>query len=70
MNKESITDHSFTFVQLANFRRYERVRASGLYNMFFLQARAATRLSREDYTFVMKNYTELKAAAEAADSED
>jgi hypothetical protein len=33
--------------------------------MFMPQARQATGLTREQYAFVMKNYSELKAAAEA-----
>ena len=59
------TTTDFTFVQLADFAAYEEVRAAGRYNMFSPQARSAAGLSRDEYAFVMKNYSELKAAAEA-----
>ena len=39
--------------------KYERVRRSGLYNMFDPNARALTGLSKEDYVWVMENYSEL-----------
>ena len=58
------TKTGFTFIELANFRAYEEVRAEGAWNMFMPQARHATGLTREEYAFVMKNYSELKAAAE------
>jgi hypothetical protein len=59
------TKTGFTFTELANFRAYEEVRSEGAWNMFMPQARQATGLTREEYSFVMKNYSELKAAAEA-----
>lgn len=39
--------------------KYERVRRSGLYNMFDPNARALTGLSKEDCVWVMENYSEL-----------
>lgn len=39
--------------------KYEKVRKSGLYNMFDKRAIALTGLSKEDYVWVMKNYSEL-----------
>lgn len=50
---------NFTKEQLSDWKRYEKVRQSGRYNMWFPQARAATGLSGERYSFVMGNYSEL-----------
>jgi hypothetical protein len=55
---------TFTFIQIANWRRYEKVRRGGRWNMFSKQASAATGLSEEDYLFCMNHYSELKYAAE------
>lgn len=38
---------------------YEQVRREGRFNMFDPNARILTGLSKEDYLYVMKNYTEL-----------
>jgi len=54
----------FTPKQISNWRKYEKVRQSGRWNMFFPKTRAATKLSREDYSFVMENFVELKESAE------
>ena len=51
---------TFTTEQLKNFRKYEKVRQSGCWNMFDPQARQKTGLTKEDYLFVMKNYSELR----------
>jgi hypothetical protein len=50
--------------QINNWKRFEQVRASGEYNMFDPKARALTGLNKEDYVFVMKNYSELEKAYE------
>lgn len=55
---------NFTQRHLDNWRRYERVRQGGRWNMFFPQAQKATGLSGKDYSFVMRHYVELKAAVE------
>ncbi len=52
----------FTDKQLKDFKAYERVRAGGRYNMFDPKATAATHLNKDEYLFVMKNYSELKDA--------
>ena len=57
----------FTIAQQIDFKKYERVRAGGRFNMFDPRARAATGLDRDRYTFVMKNYCELKAVVESDD---
>jgi hypothetical protein len=60
----------YTEKQIKAFRAYEYVRSSGHYNMFSPQARLATCLTKEEYTNVMKNYSELKEASEARAAED
>lgn len=54
----------FTAEDLDDYKAYKRVREGGKYNMFDPRARRATGLSGEQYSFVMKWFTELKAAAE------
>lgn len=54
----------FTDGQLDAFRKYERVRAGGKYNMFDPLARKATGLGPESYSFVRRNFSALKAASE------
>lgn len=46
--------------QLDSFAAYEKVRQSGEYNMFDWRAQEASGLDRDDYMFVMKNYSALK----------
>ena len=53
---------AFTNNQIANWMIYEEVRLSGDYNMFDQRAREMTGLDKEEYYFVMDNYTELKLA--------
>ena len=43
----------------AEFEAYESVRAGGRWNMFSLNAQFATRLDRETYFSVLKNYEVL-----------
>ena len=43
------------------FLDYETVRKSGYYNMFDPQAREMTDLSRNKWTVIIKNYSELRA---------
>ena len=43
------------------FLAYERVRREGRFNMFDPNARMLTGLSKEDYIWVMNNYSELNA---------
>lgn len=56
----------FTAEQLANWALYEEVRRVGKYNMLDSRARELTGLSQDEYFFVLDNYSELKAAYEAA----
>lgn len=54
---------SFTSKQINAFKNYEIIRKSGHYNMFDPRARLSTGLTKEDYIFVMENYSALKEAA-------
>ena len=54
----------FTFIQLNNWRAYERVHRGGRWNMFDPQAQAATKLTSEDYVFVMNNFEALREAVQ------
>ncbi len=62
---DAVAHIQFTPSQIADWKRYERVRKGGKYNMFMPQARAATGLSEIRYLFVMKNFSALQRAAEA-----
>jgi hypothetical protein len=53
----------FNESQLNNWRTYEAIRASGLFNMFDPQARGLTNMSGSEWVFCMKHYAELKQAA-------
>lgn len=54
----------FTKKQFGNWIRYELVRLSGKWNMYDPNARRETGLTNKEYSFVMKNYSELKLAFE------
>jgi len=55
----------FTAKQIGNYKKYERVRISGRWNMYDPKARAATGMNKDEYTFVMKNFQALRDAANA-----
>lgn len=55
----------FTKRQIKAYRKYESVRESGLYNMWDPRAQKASGLDRDAYLFCIKNYDELRKAAEA-----
>jgi hypothetical protein len=59
----------FTAEQIANWRKYERVRAAGRYNMFDPRALNATRLTEDEYVFVMRNYEKLRETAQREPSQ-
>lgn len=42
------------------YNAYENVRVSGMYNMFSSEAMMSTGLIKDEYLFVMENYSELK----------
>lgn len=55
----------FTDQQIEDWKRYEKVRKSGKWNMLSPQARAETRLSNERCLFVIDHFYELKQVIEA-----
>jgi len=59
----------FTEQQLSNWRKYERVRKGGKWNMFDPRACQATRLSEDEYSFVMRHFSALKTAVKAIDKQ-
>lgn len=54
----------FSPKQIKDFNTYVKVQMRGRYNMFDPRAREATGLSKEEYAFVMDNYSELEVAAQ------
>lgn len=58
-------NQTFSADELKKFDAYERVRQSGRFNMFDPRAIKASRLTKDDYLFVMRNYSALRAARTA-----
>ncbi len=50
----------FTKNQLKNWAKYESVKKNGKWNMFSPNARFVAGLEKDEYSFCMENYTELK----------
>lgn len=63
-----MTTKTYTDQQLSDWKRYEKVRKGGKWNMLFPQARAATGLSNDRYSFVIEHFSELKEAVEVKKS--
>jgi len=61
---------SFTKKEINNYKSYESVRRSGAYNMFDSRARLSSGLTKEEYLFVMENYSSLKEATESFDADN
>lgn len=55
---------TFTTQQIQNWRAYEKVRATGQWNMFDRAAVQATGLSRDGFLFAIENYSALAEQAE------
>lgn len=53
----------FTADDLRDWQAYEEVRKSGRHNMYSSAAQEETGLTDDRYVFVMRNFSELKAAA-------
>ena len=53
---------TFTQQEIANWEKCEKVRQSGEFNMFAIQAQEASGLTYDEFMFVMKNYSELANA--------
>ncbi len=58
----------YTAQQLNNWLMYERVRESGLFNMFDSRARKLTPMSVSDWAFCMEHYADLKQHATKGES--
>jgi hypothetical protein len=61
---------TFNKSEINNYKAYEIIRKTGAYNMFSPQARLSTGLTKDEYLFVMENYSELKDAAEGFDADN
>lgn len=61
MSEATIKKIKFTKQQLLDWRCFEEVRSSGQWNMYDPRARQASGLSQEEYIFVTKHYSALKA---------
>ena len=59
----------FEAQDLRDWLAYEEVRKAGKYNMFDERAQRKTGLSTERFLFVLKNFSELKAAVRAEHTE-
>jgi hypothetical protein len=53
----------YTDQQIQNWKRFEKVRQSGKFNMFSSDARAKAELFKDDHLFIIKNYDGLKKQA-------
>ena len=59
-------ERKFTPGDIRAWKAYEKVRASGRFNMFDPRAMRETGLNEKQYSFVMNNFSVLKAAHEKA----
>lgn len=57
-----MNESAFTQAQLAWYEAYEAVRDRGKWNMFDPKARQATGLTSDEYSYVMRHFSELRAA--------
>ena len=51
----------------SKFSEYRDVQDSGMFNMFDPRAREATTLSRDEWIYILKNYSELKEQYEGGE---
>jgi len=54
----------FTAQELKNFAAYVKVQRGGRFNMFDPRAREITRMSMDEWVFVMEHYEALEAASQ------
>lgn len=50
----------FSDKEVADWEKYEKVRKSGLFNMFDPRAQRSARLNDDEYLLCMKHYIDLK----------
>ena len=53
----------YSETQLENWRIYENIRASGVFNMFDPMARSLTNLSKDEWVYCMEHYIGLRQEA-------
>jgi len=53
----------YTAEQIQHYKQFEKVRQGGRFSMIDPEAMAASELDRDEFIFVMKNYSNLRAAA-------
>jgi len=61
---KTVSHLGFTAQDIVDWEKFEDVRFSEEFNMFSKQAKSATGLNDERYNFVMRNYSQLKAAVQ------
>ena len=54
-------------VSKEQFQQYRDVQDSGMFNMFDPQAQDMTSLNKEEWIYIIKNYSELKAEYEGGE---
>jgi hypothetical protein len=54
----------FTERQINNWKQYERVRQTGVFNMFDKRAMECTTLEKDEWFFCISNYAQLKSQAD------
>lgn len=65
MKDSKVLGGKFTKAEIRNWKAYEKVRASGVTNMFAVNVVCSySGLTREQALFCMKNFSELKEQAE------
>ena len=59
----------YSETQLENWRIYENIRASGVFNMFDPMARSLTNLSKDEWVYCMEHYIGLRQEATKGETE-
>ncbi len=55
-------------VNKEQFQEYREVQDSGMFNMFTPEAREMTSLSKDEWLYIIKHYSELKEKYEGDDN--
>jgi len=55
-------------VSKEQFQEYRQVQDSGMFNMFTPEAREMTDLSKDEWIYILKHYSELKKEYEGDDN--
>jgi len=62
---KDITNNKYSENDIRDWKRYERVRLGGMYNMFDPRAIESTGLTTERYRFILQNYSEISEQIES-----